>query len=369
MNKTLLAFALFSALAGAANAQDPANGPDPVAPRDADATRSGVTLYGRIDMGLVIDGGGPSGRSVRLTGGVAKGNDFGFKGTEDLGGGYRAGFVMETGYCADSTTSSGPGTTNPPYCTGSNFMGRGTHVDLYGPFGGINVGRQYPVGHSYLMLVDPFGGGTAGQVLNLADVSGPYVSNAIRYMAPTYGGLNFAVEVGLGEQPGGSWANGREDGGALIYGSGPASVGLTVYEVRNNNGIGRARRNVLLGGWYDFGVVKVHAMAQRSTGSPTGVALPLDILDLMAGVSVPLGGGKVMASYTHHDDRTTLAEHGDQDAHQLAIGYMYWLSKHVSLYTAWARIANQNGGKLTVGSPTEHGTGNKAFNLGVGYDF
>jgi predicted porin len=368
MNKILLVFALLAAFAGIAAAQDPASGPDPVAPKDAIAPRAGVTIYGRLDMGLVVDSG-PAGRSVRLTGGVAKGNDLGFKGSEDLGGGYRAGFVAETGYCADSTTSSGSGTTSPPYCTGSNFMGRGTHVDLYGPFGGINVGRQYPVGHSYLMLVDPFGGGTAGQVLNLADVSGPYVSNAIRYMAPTLGGFNFAVELGLGEPSHGSWADGRENGASLIYGSGPASVGLTLYEVRNSNGFESARRNVLLGGWYDFGVVKVHAMAQRSTGHPTGVALPIDVLDLMAGLTVPAGAGKVMATYTHHDDRTSFADHGDQDAHQWALGYLYWLTRRVSIYAAWARITNQNGGKLTVGNPSEHGTGNESFNLGMAYDF
>jgi predicted porin len=368
MNKTPLVLIMLTVLAGTAVAQDPAAAQDPVAPRDVTSSRSGVTIYGRLDMGLVVDGG-PSGRSVRLTGGVAKGNDLGFKGSEDLGGGYRAGFVVETGYCADSTTSSGAGTTTPPYCSGSNFMGRGTHVDLYGPFGGINVGRQYPVGHSYLMLVDPFGGGTAGQVLNLADVSGPYVSNAIRYMAPTFGGLNVAVEMGLGEPSRGNWADGREDGGSLIYGSGPASVGLTLYEVRNANGFEMARRNILLGGWYDFGPVKFHAMAQRSTGNPTGVALPLDVLDLMTGVTVPVGRGKVMASYTHHDDQTLAAQNGNQDAHQWAVGYLYWLSRRVSLYTAWARIANQNGGKLTVGNPSERGTGNKSFNLGMACDF
>lgn len=352
MDKQATLFAALLALAGSAVAQT-----------------STLIVYGRTDLGLVVDGGGPGGRSVRLSSGVAKGSNLGFKGTEDLGGGYRTGFVMETGYCADSAaTTSGSGSPISPWCTGSNFMGRGTHVDLSAPFGGIALGRQYPVGHTYLMQVDPFGGGTAGQVLNLADVSGPYVSNAIRVTAPSVANLFIAAEVGLGELAG-SWADGRETGAALIWAEGPASIGLTSYEVRNNNGQGSARRNVLLGGWYDFGVVKVHAMAQRSTGNPTGAALRLDVLDLMAGVTVPVGGGRALASYTHHDDRTARAQHADQDAHQFALGYLYPLSRRVTAYTAWSRLTNQNGGKLTVGNPTERGTGNRSANLGIGYDF
>src|ERR1700712_3864213 len=59
-------------------------------------SQSSVTLYGRLDTGLVIDGGAAAGKSVRLSSGVAKGSLLGFKGVEDLGDGYKAGFQIET---------------------------------------------------------------------------------------------------------------------------------------------------------------------------------------------------------------------------------------------------------------------------------
>src|ERR1700757_2985006 len=100
MKKSLLALAVLAAVSGAAFAQ------------------SSVTLYGKGDLGMTLDPGGP-GKSVRLDSGVTGGSRIGFKGVEDLGGGMKAAFQLETGYCADSAAGS------PNFCTGSNqFMGR-----------------------------------------------------------------------------------------------------------------------------------------------------------------------------------------------------------------------------------------------------
>ena len=65
---------------------------------------------------------------------------------------------------------------------------------------------------------------------------------------------------------------------------------------------------------------------------------------------------------------------GDEDASQWGIGYNYPLSKRTAIYTAYARINNDNNqsGKnagFTVGNSTETGTGNKSFNLGVVHNF
>jgi predicted porin len=130
--------------------------------------------------------------------------------------------------------------------------------------------------------------------------------------------------------------------------------------VGNSAGSGAARKNCLLGGTYDFGVVKVHGLVQKSTGPAS-----LDVLDIMAGVTVPVAGGNLMASYIHHNDRTS----ADKDANQLGIGYLYPLSKRTAVYTAFGRIEDQHGATFTVGNATEAGTGTKAFNLGVVHNF
>ena len=336
MKKSLLALAVLTAVTGVASAQ------------------SSVTIYGKIDLGLVMDSGGPNGKSVRLDSGVTGGSRLGFKGVEDLGGGMKAAFQLETGFCADSAAGA------PNFCTGSNnFMGRQAHGDLTGAFGALSAGRQYSLGFNNLSTIDPFGTGFAGQVNNIVDPSGIRLNNSVTYSTPTMSGVTASAEIAFGEQTG-NWQANRETGAGLTYASGPAYAGFTFYDVSNAAGNGAARKNYLFGGTYDFGVVKLHALAQKSTGPAT-----LDVLDLMGGVTVPVAGGQVLASYIHHNDRTAT----DKDASQIGVGYLYPLSKRTSVYTAFARIQNLHGATFTVGNATAAGTGDKAFNLGVVHNF
>ena len=336
MKKSLLALAVLTAVTGAASAQ------------------SSVTLYGKVDLGLVLDSGNAAGKSVRISSGVTGGSRIGFKGVEDLGGGMKAAFQLETGYCADSAAGA------PNFCTGgNNFMGRQAHGDLTGAFGAISAGRQYSLGFNNLSTIDPFGTGFAGQVNNIVDPSGIRLNNSATYSTPNLAGFTASAEIALGEQTG-NWEANRETGAGLTYASGPAYVGFTYYDVSNSAGNGAARKNYLLGGTYDLGVIKLHALAQKSTGAST-----LDVLDLMGGVTIPVAGGNVMASYIHHNDRTG----ADKDANQIGVGYLYPLSKRTSIYTAYARIQNQHGAAFTVGNATDTGTGDKAFNLGVVHNF
>ncbi len=369
MKKSLLALAVLTAVTGAAYAQ------------------SSVTIYGKVDLGLVLDSGSPQGKSVRLDSGVTGGSRIGFKGVEDLGGGYKASFQLETGYCADSaagqsnTVKNSAGTTVgtvpvPNFCTGSNaFMGRQAHGDLTGAFGGLSAGRQYSLGFNNLSTIDPFGTGFAAQINNIVDPSGIRINNSVTYVTPSIAGLTAAGEIGFGEQTG-NWVGGRETGAGLTYVNGPAYLGFSFYDQENANGVGSQRKNYTFGGTYDFGIVKVHGLVQKSDGDPTG-AKKVDILDIMGGLTIPVGGGQLMGSYIHHNDRTANTaggNTGDEDATQWGIGYQYPLSKRTSIYTAYAKINNDNNSfghnaGFTVGNATAAGTGNKAFNLGVVHNF
>jgi predicted porin len=338
MKKSLLALAVLTAVTGAASAQ------------------SSVTLYGKVDLGLVLDSGSSAGKSVRIASGVTGGSRIGFKGVEDLGGGMKAAFQLETGYCADSTAGA------PNFCTGgNNFMGRQAHGDLTGAFGALSAGRQYSLGFNNLSTIDPFGTGFAGQVNNIVDPSGIRLNNSATYSTPNLGGFTASAEIAFGEQTG-NWEANRETGAGLTYASGPAYAGLTYYEVNDAAGTGTGRKNYLLGGTYDFGVVKIHGLYQRSTATSN---VGPHSADLMAGATVPLGGGNLMASFVKHDDRTV----ANQNANQVGVGYIYPLSKRTSVYTAFARIKNEHGAAFKVGNATEAGTGNKAFNLGVVHNF
>ena len=370
MKKSLLALAVLTAVSGAAFAQ------------------SSVTLYGKVDLGMVYDAGNPlgAGKSVRLSSGVTGGSRIGFKGVEDLGGGNKFSFQLETGYCADSAAGQSTnvndannkkiGTTSAPnFCTGSNnFMGRQAHGDLTGAFGALSAGRQYSLGFNNLATIDPFGAGFAAQANNVAsngtylvDPSGIRLNNSVTYSTPNVAGFTGSVEAAFGEVVG-NWKSGRETGAGVNYASGPVYAGITYYEVNTAAGSGTAKRVTTFGGSYDFGVVKVHALGQKVSGSNGSI----DIFNIMGGVTVPVGAGSLMASYVKHNDRTSM----DEDANQIGIGYQYPLSKRTALYTSFARIQNHNiqgsatsNSAILVGNATDAGTGQKAFNAGVVHNF
>ena len=341
MKKSLLALAVLTAISGAASAQ------------------SSVTLYGKVDLGLVYDAGGAHGKSIRVSSGVTGGSRIGFKGVEDLGGGLKASFQLETGFCADSAAGA------PNFCTGSNnFMGRQAYGALSGAFGQLSAGRQYSLGFVNLTTIDPFGTGFAGQINNIFDASGIRLNNSVTYTTPVMSGFSVAGEIALGEQTG-NWEAGRETGAALTYATGPIYAGATFYSV--NNAVGETADKVWqVGGTYDFGVVKLHGMVQETKSADTlSIGVPHDRLNLMGGVTVPLAGGSVMFDYVHSNDKEVL----DQDAQQWGAGYLYPLSKRTSMYVAYAWINNRQLANFTVGNATDTGTGNKAFNLGVVHNF
>ena len=99
---------------------------------------------------------------------------------------------------------------------------------------------------------------------------------------------------------------------------------------------------------------------QKVTGPST-----VDHMTYMGGVTVPVAGGQVLASYIHNNDRTA----ANADASQVGVGFLYPLSKRTSVYTAFAKIENQHGAAYLVGNATDLGTGDKAFNLGVVHNF
>ena len=177
--------------------------------------QSSVTVYGIIDLGGVVDSGATAGKSVRLSSGVARASRLGFKGVEDLGKGYKAGFTIETGYCADSAAGA------PNFCSGNNqFMGRTAHGDLSGSFGHLSAGREYSLAYSNLGAIDPFGNGYSARVTNLLDGSAVRLNNAVQYHSPKFGGVVASAEFALGETTG-NFAASRELGASVVWPAAP----------------------------------------------------------------------------------------------------------------------------------------------------
>lgn len=329
MKKTLLVLASLSAMSSASHAQ------------------TAVTLYGIADVGIVAERGGPAGSVTKLASGVQSGSRLGFRGTEDLGAGLSARFVLETGIALDS---GGFNQSNTAF-------GRQAFVGLNGDFGGVTLGRQYTPHYLTLNAIDPFGTGLAGNAQNLV-TSPTRMNNAMIYTSPSLNGFSADLAYGFGEVAGNNSAN-RQLGGSVGYATGPVYVRLAHHRIEDATGT-ESVKGTLLGASYDFNVAKASFGYNWITG-----AAGADSQDLLLGVSMPYGVNTFLASFVRKNDKSV----ANNDANQWGLGYTYALSKRTNLYSSYARISNKNAAAYTVGSAIETGTGDKAFNVGVRHTF
>lgn len=112
--------------------------------------QTSVTFYGIVDTGVeFINHAGPTSKSLvripNITASVP--SRFGFRGTEDLGGGAKALFVLESGFGSDT------GGLN----YGNRIFGRQAFVGLSNQYGTISLGRQYNMTFYALLNSDILG--------------------------------------------------------------------------------------------------------------------------------------------------------------------------------------------------------------------
>lgn len=318
MKKSFLALALMSAFSGAAFAQ------------------SSVTIYGIADVGVQsIDLG--AGRITGIQSGQAAGSRLGFKGTEDLGGGLKANFVLEQGILLDSGASDQGGKT----------FGRTSIVGLSGDFGVLNLGRDKTTTLKFFDNFDPFAsalinngtgtranyfvGGTANPA---ADTTGR-VSNAIYYGTPgNLNGFSALASYGFGENAGDT-STGRSLGLNLGYKIDALEVGYNFAKdnafttVGTVNTVNAVKAHTVAAS-YDFGVAKPVFFYQKQSNDTSSV--DKKIYSLAATVPVD-ANSKVLAGFTKVKNDAATAS----DSKQFSLGYTYAFSKRTDLYTAYAR--------------------------------
>jgi predicted porin len=337
------------------------------------AAQSNVTIYGILDVGVLHESGSATGSFNKLSSGMSHGSRLGFKGTEDLGNGLSALFLLESGFQIDTGAMG----------QGGLLFGRQAYVGLDGHFGTLTAGRQYTPQYVTTVLADPFTSGLAGDALNIFPNTGNSASrmdNSLKYITPGYKGLKGELVYGFGETAGDN-TTGRQMGGALAYANGPLNMRLG-YHYRNNDTVTTetsSARNTLLAATWDFGPAKAHfgygvdkgvnSAPWRNTANPYGLAVApaasTDSTDLLVGVTVPVGVHTFLASAIRKDDKNP----ANRDARQYAVGYRYAFSKRTDTYLSYAHISNKNGAGYTVGSSIEVGTGDTAFSAGIRHSF
>lgn len=301
--------------------------------------QSSVQLTGVVDMyaGSMKFAGDQDKTNMVGSGGMTT-SWFGFKGTEDLGGGLKAHFNLTSFMRADTGT---PGRfVNDP------FFSRDANVSLSGGFGTVMLGRglapnflptilSNPLGdsftfaplvlHANVPLFNGTGWGTS-KALGRATPSDTGWSNEIIYSTPSIGGLKANLHYQFGEQTG-SNSSKKNVGLNALYFAGPLT--LTGFYERDqiNNPVNallaNTRKDWMLGGAYDFTVAKAFLSYGQSDEDNTNAKAKT----AQVGASVPLGGGKVLASYAQ-----TKLQPVNQSRKTLTVGYDYELSKRTDAY-------------------------------------
>lgn len=335
MRKTVLALAVLGAFAGSVSAQS-----------------SSVTLYGRLDTAVTwtdpgSDGsvaGGPEGDAVfRLNGhDPIGGSRWGLRGSEDLGGGLKANFVIESGFNSD---------TGAPANT-SKLFDRQAFVGLSSTsLGEIRLGRQQTLTREVDLIVGDISGEGELTVQTAVATGRPLyqnfsnrVDNAVQYITPNFGGFVIRGLVAAGEG-----ATARQQGVALMYTGGPLKAGLSYEAYADGPGAdGSYNEVVLLGASYDFGVATLLGSYQmtKDFGTATSDTVLVDGAQVEdhdgynVGVMVPFGAFQFRAQYTSSTIERDGA--GDLDQDKYGASLRYSLSKRTQLYTVVTKLSGDD---------------------------
>jgi predicted porin len=207
--------------------------------------QSSVTMYGNIDVAYGAHkttnlNGTVATKSSGVMDGSYAGSRIGFRGTEDLGGGLKANFVIEQGFAPTAADGFGKrtgsafhqvdgGSAVSAYSTGTN---RQSYAGVSGGFGEIRAGYQYTNSYDLVAFNDlsrsefnggGFQNGTSGIVpgTSLSAHANGTRANAITYISPKIGALTIKAQIGQG--------TGRKEM------SNNSAAGVNGYNANNNS--------------------------------------------------------------------------------------------------------------------------------------
>ena len=352
MKKSLIALAVLAA-SGAAMAQ------------------SSVTLYGVADVFVgsakTEVGGAGLRQNVVNTSGI-NGSRWGLRGSEDLGGGMKAIFTLESGFNLDNGSSA----------QGGQLFGRQAFVGLESGFGTVSLGRQYSAYDALHgatnMNGDAFTFNAASGTLNvngaspasnigvsangMADYTSR-VNNSIAYTSPSFSGFSGAVVYSFGENKNtvGN-VNGDATDNASVhikYANGPLLVGYAYQQEKQAavGGVQDKNKYNLVGATYDFGVVKLNGSYNQAKNNT------FKDKEYQVGVAVPFGAAAISAGYAHSKSEGLGVEATGKGYSILGT---YDLSKRTRLYAG-----AQNTKAFVLNSPLE--TETTVYGLGVRHAF
>jgi predicted porin len=361
----------------------------------ATAQTANVTLYGIVDVGVQHVNGVKGGSVTQVASGIMEGSRWGLRGTEDLGGGYKAIFTLENRFEADTGALSNrplSGSQLPDRFTAGLLPGvqaalngavgpalgvnvanrlfdRQAFVGLITPFGAVLMGRQYTPAFEISARYDAFSNATAASPGQLAAIPAGIdirESNSLQYRIELQGFYGSAYYA-LGESAVGN-KNSRLVGINGGYQSKQFGAGIG-YNERTNSAGQKSLNSLVIGANFDAGLANIFAMygafkepngatapelrAGLINGGVPAILVDTGILPRFmqdsrlyhVGARIPLGVGQLTLGYSRLDDKR--ATNADSESYGAA--YTYPLSKRTDLTAAVTQVNNNANAQVLPG--------------------
>lgn len=332
--------------------------------------QSSVTIYGIIDDGLTWSSNQGGKSAWQMQGSISQGNRWGFRGTEDLGGGTSAIFRLESGFNVNTGALS----------QGGRLFGRLAYVGLSdNHYGTLTLGRQGEEIGDYIGALSANGtlpGGILFPHPGDLDNNGIdfHLNNAVKYVSPTIAGLTGVATYSFGGVAG-NFAQDSAKSFALQYVNGnlqlvgaytsidhpatavPEGVWTATNTVDGNYGLAAGSYKVFgLGAAYSFGAARISAdwtHTQFGDLNPT--------LGAKIGGHVTFNIGEVVASYMvtpalqlgmaySYTEGNVSATGQEPHYHEVDASADYFLSKSTDVYAS-ATYMRAGGGAVADLAP------------------
>jgi predicted porin len=316
--------------------------------------QSSVTLYGLLDVGLEYKNQTPAANGARtsqakMANGNLLGNRWGLKGVEDIGGGTKVIFTLESGFTLTDGASS----------QGGRLFGRKAFVGLDTRFGIVTLGRQNNLVYENVTPFDP-----ALLVLYSASTYDAFLvgrmDNSVKYQVSSHGlffgsmySTGYETVSGQGQLPGNSKV-GREYEFVATYKK-AGFGGFVGFDQQQGTSIAtqdNAVQRFLLAASYEVGPAKVSG-GWRWLNGQNGASAQSANLFWGGGTwqfdpffSLAVSGYHMQMKQTHNGPSSVV------------LFADYWLSKSTDLYALFSHLWNSK--------RTNLGVEGQALNTGYG---
>jgi predicted porin len=332
MNKKLIALAV----AGAS-----------IAPAAMAQTANPVTLYGRayVTLESVEVKNSAVGRRTRVE---DQSSLLGVRGTEDLGGGLKAFFQLETAFRLDQQVTVG--------AQGSaiGLMNRNSGVGLQGGWGSFLMGRWDMPFKVATIAVDPFGDLTIGGITVANNDQSNFDrrdQNVVQYWSPNFGGLTVRL-AGTANEGKTATTNPRDYGASLQFTRGPLYLFYAYEEHRDASATVQKEDGNAIGGAFTFGAFKVGGLYEEFKRNAVASPGFHKRKSYLANVVWTMGSNQFIYQFQNSEggnrqNATNTAISAECDVNSL--GYQYNFTRRTFFLAQYVKVDNNDTGSCGSG--------------------